>query len=66
MAPTRRQYADITRSRYMMQKFGFDFGNPYDTFDGLQVAFRVCTLENVYGDQPGYGDLVYDEWPAHD
>ena len=50
----------------MMQKFGFDFGNPYDTFDGLQIAFRGCTLENVYGDQPGYGDLVYDEWPAHD
>lgn len=35
-----------------MQKFGFDFGNPYYTFDGLQVAFRVCTLENVYGINP--------------
>lgn len=35
-----------------MQKFGFDFGDPYYTFDGLQFAFRVCTLENVYGINP--------------
>ena len=35
-----------------LQKFSFDFKDPYFEFDGLQFAFRVCTLENVYGPDP--------------
>ena len=30
-------------------KFGFDFGDIYFSFEGIQFAFRVATLENVYG-----------------
>lgn len=32
-----------------LQKFSFDFRDRYFDFDGLQFAFRVCTLKNVYG-----------------
>jgi len=33
----------------MVARFGFDFGDRYFAFEGLKFAFRVCTLENVYG-----------------
>lgn len=35
-----------------IQKFSFDFKDRYFDFDGLQFAFRVSTLENVYGPDP--------------
>ena len=35
-----------------IQKLGFDFKDRYFDFDHLQFAFRVCTLENVYGLDP--------------
>jgi len=36
----------------LIQKFSFDFRDVYFDFDGLQFAFRVSTMENVYGPDP--------------
>jgi hypothetical protein len=36
----------------MIQKFGFDFSDPYYSVGGIEFAFRVCTLDNVYGIDP--------------
>jgi len=32
-----------------MQRFSFDFGDPFFDFDGWQVAVQVTTFENTYG-----------------
>ena len=45
----------------MGHKFGFDFGDPYYSFEGLEFAFRVCTLENVYGIDPGRATVTNRE-----
>ena len=36
----------------MIQKFSFDFKDRYFDFDGVSFAFRISTLENVYGPDP--------------
>ena len=36
----------------MIQKFSFNFKDRYFDFDGVSFAFRISTLENVYGPDP--------------
>jgi len=43
---------EIPKMSAKIQKFSFDFRDQYFDFDGLQFAFRVCTMENVYGPDP--------------
>jgi len=45
----------------LIQKFSFDFRDRYFNFDGLQFAFRICTLENVYGPDPEKTSLTSRE-----
>jgi hypothetical protein len=42
----------------MLMKFSFDFKDYYFNFENLQFAFRVSTLENVYGLNPVQTSVV--------
>lgn len=44
-----------------IQKFSFDFRDQYFDFDDLQFAFRVCTMENVYGPDPEKTQVISQE-----
>ena len=49
----------------MIQKFSFDFKDRYFDFDGVSFAFRISTLENVYGPDPDQTNQVKVPGFAH-